>query len=99
MAWALATATGSLQRPRRLLRATFPSIPTLTCRLPLLFSEKGASALGVAADSRATAAPLIYPSQGGGLVALHSWGNALGEKSRDLPGSGLAVGWETRWSC
>ena len=49
-----------------------------------------------AAETTATAAPLIYPTDPGKVVALRSWGSALGEKSGDFPGSGLEVGWETQ---
>ena len=40
-AWALATATGSLQRPRRMINASLPSIRTLTWSVPLLLRREG----------------------------------------------------------
>ena len=47
----------------------------------MLFLREGGFFKGAAAaDTRATAAPLTQPSQPAQLVALRSWGSALGEK-------------------
>ena len=50
--------------------------------MPLLLRGEGAylKLLAAAADTRATAAPLIYPRQPRPPVALRSWESGLGEK-------------------
>ena len=55
------------------------------------------SALGAAAaDTRATAPPLIYPTEPGKVVALRSRWGALGEKIGEIACGGLNVGWLTQ---
>ena len=51
---------------------------------------------GGAADTRATAPPLIYPTEHGKVVALRSRWGALGEKIGEIACGGLNVGWLTQ---